>query len=98
MLASQRQVHPVIRRSRGQVDSEAEAGSSVNHHGKNRGRRTDQVDVGPSDMCGNEQAARGPGQGKSAPLKNVRPPADGGARIPRFCALDHLNWLPELDW
>jgi hypothetical protein len=29
---------------------------------------------------------------------NVRPLADGGARIPRFGALDHSNEVPKLTW
>jgi hypothetical protein len=59
----ERQVHSVIRRNRRQIDPEIETGRPVNHHGQDSSSRADQVDVSPSDVCGNEQSARGPRQG-----------------------------------
>jgi len=56
---------------------------------------TDQVDVGPCHVCGDEQSACGARQGEPRPFQDVRPPADGGASMPWIAAFDHLLWIPD---
>ena len=83
----------MIRRNRRQINPEIEAGGPEKHDGQDCSSRADQVDVSPSHVCGNEQSARGPRQGKPSSFEDVRPLADSGAGVPWVGALDHCFGL-----
>ena len=95
MPMAQRQMQIMTGRRVRKIDPEIKADRAVNHHGKNGRRRADQVDVGPSDMCGYEQAAGPPGQRQSDSLKHMRRPRDGRAGVPWGSVSDHVIPIPS---
>src|SRR6202021_3929695 len=92
---AQRQVHIMIGGGMREVDPKVETDRAVNHHGKNGRRRADQLDVGPSDMCGHEQAAGSASQRQSDPLEHMRRAADRRAGVPWGFASDNVLWTPS---